>query len=75
MGTEPNYICSLCKTPTTRDLLTAKKAVFMEMGERAKTLRSRVVHWLCPSCIAADTDWNQPKYSTPFTSTPEAVAQ
>lgn len=71
MVAEEKYICSRCNTPTPRNLLTAKKAVFLEMGERAKTIRSRVTHWLCPNCIAADADWNQPAYSSPFTALPD----
>jgi hypothetical protein len=62
MPQQEEYVCSRCGTPTRRDLLTVKKAVFLEMGVRARTLRSRVCHWLCPNCVAKDEDWNREPY-------------
>lgn len=71
MPQQEEYRCSSCGKITKRDLLTVKKAVFLEMGVRAKTLKSRVTHWLCPVCVVADADWNreayvqQPEYKEP----------
>lgn len=62
MPQQEEYRCSRCGTPTRRDLLTVKKAVFLGMGVGAATLRSRVVHWLCDRCVAKDPDWNRPPY-------------
>jgi hypothetical protein len=64
MALEPDYVCSGCEQPTRRDRLTVKKAVFLGMGERASTLRSRVVGWLCPGCVQKDNDWNQTPYKS-----------
>lgn len=57
MANEPDYACTRCGTDTARDLLTVKRAVFLEMGEGARTLKSRVTDWLCPKCVASDADW------------------
>lgn len=65
MANERNYACTRCGTPTQRELLMVKKAVFLEMGEGARTFRSRVIGWLCPKCVATDPDWNQEKFSPP----------
>ena len=53
------YVCSGCLTPTKRADLTVKKAVFFEMGAGAKTIRSRVVDWLCVDCVLRDPDYNR----------------
>jgi hypothetical protein len=77
MAQHEEYRCSRCGAPTARDLLTVKKAVFLGMGVRARMLRSRVCHWLCPSCVAADRDWNreayvqQPTYEEPALPRPD----
>jgi hypothetical protein len=65
MANQPEYICTGCKTPTQRELLMVKKAVFLEMGAGGRTFKSRVVGWLCPNCVRIDTDWNQPKFQPP----------
>lgn len=57
-----NYVCHNCNQPTDRKLLTVKKVLFLEMGVGARTLRSRVVGWLCPDCVAKDADFNQVSY-------------
>lgn len=51
-----------CGRTVERELLTVKRAVFMEPGEGAKTLRSRVIAHLCPECVAKDLDWNRPPH-------------
>jgi hypothetical protein len=71
MAVDPNYECSRCGKPTRREMITVKRAVFLEMGERARTIRARVVDWLCPECVAADVDWNRPPYRTPYTEDPK----
>lgn len=62
------YICTRCGTApksdtqpqaTARDLLTVKKVLFVEMGAGGRSIKSRVIDWLCPSCVAADSDWNR----------------
>lgn len=52
-----DYRCTQCGEETPRELLTVKRVAFLEMGEGAKTLRARVVAWLCPICVATDKDW------------------
>ena len=59
------YGCTNCGDPTKREDLTVKKAVFLEMGEGARTHRSRVVGWFCPKCVTSDIDWNREKFSPP----------
>lgn len=60
------YVCTKCKRDVLdRDRLTVKKASFHNMGSKARTIRSRVVHWLCPDCLKADPDWNRQAYSDP----------
>jgi rubredoxin len=66
------YKCTRCGaipgdgTPEeARELLTVKKVSFLGMGVAAKTLRSRVVEWLCPKCVAKDEDWNAPAFEGP----------
>lgn len=56
---EYDYRCTNCGTSIDRNLLTVKRIAFLEMGEGARTLRSRVVGWLCPVCVANDTDWRK----------------
>ena len=59
------YICTHCGNPTQRDLLTVKKIVFLEMGLGGRTVRSRVNGWLCPSCVAGDSEWNREPFVRP----------
>lgn len=56
------YKCSVCDHVRPRDELIVKRAVFLEMGRNAKQLKSRVVAWVCKSCIEDDEDWNAEKY-------------
>lgn len=61
------YVCSRCKEEQpSRDVLTVLKAVFTTMGAPSKTIRSRVIAWLCPKCLAADAFWNRPPYVDPL---------
>lgn len=59
------YGCTQCGAPTQREKLMVKKAVFLEMGEGGRTFKSRVVGWFCPKCVAADLDWQRPKFTAP----------
>lgn len=65
------YKCTRCgnspgETPEeARELLTVKKVSFLGMGTGAKTLRSRVIAWLCPKCVSEDDDWNAPAFDGP----------
>lgn len=61
----PEYACTRCEAPTQRDKLMVKKAVFLEMGEGARTFKSRVVGWLCPKCVSQDEDWQREKFNPP----------
>lgn len=65
MANIPNYGCTRCKTPCDRDVLTVKKALFVDMGEGASTKRSRVVDWLCQTCLKLDPDYNREKFNPP----------
>lgn len=65
MANNPDYKCTRCGKPTERSLLTVKKVVFLEMGLGGRTIRSRVVDWLCPHDIALDDDWNREKFLSP----------
>jgi len=59
------YRCSECGwggRPEDRELLTVKKVYFNEMGMGGRTLKSRVVGWLCPDCVTKDTDFNRPAF-------------
>ena len=60
-----DYFCTRCGKRTDRDKLTVKKAVFTDMGSRAKTHKSRVIRALCPKCLPTDADWQKPGYSEP----------
>lgn len=59
------YVCTDCGKPTPRDLLTVRKAVFLEMGLGGRTVRSRVTGWLCPVCTSGDTDFNREPFKPP----------
>lgn len=67
MSNLPHYACTNpeCGREVPREQLVVKKAVFLEMGEGARTLRSRVVGWLCPVCVSKDPDWNREKFNPP----------
>jgi hypothetical protein len=54
------YKCSVCRRPTPRDRLTVKRALFLGFGRNSKSLRSRVVAWLCDECREVDEDWTRP---------------
>lgn len=72
------YFCTNCGKQTDREKLTVKKAVFTEMGSRAKTHKSRAVAHLChrPTCLPADPDWQRPPYSEPdFKVMPEGFGE
>jgi hypothetical protein len=66
------YHCTACGKKTQRHDLTVKKAVFTEMGSKARTFKSRVTRQLCPRCLAKDPDWKREPYSEPeFETIPE----
>lgn len=66
MANEPDYICSNCHQEIDRELLTVVKVSFNEMGVGGRTLRSRVIAWLCPKCLKENPHWNR----VPFQDTP-----
>lgn len=60
------YACTRCgKEVPDRNRLTVKKASFHGMGAKAKTLRSRVLAWLCPECLSKDPEWLREAYIDP----------
>lgn len=65
MAQTHDYKCQRCGTPTSRELLTVKKVLFVEMGAGAKIIRSRVQSWLCPPCVKTDPDWLMPAHRSP----------
>jgi predicted RNA-binding Zn-ribbon protein involved in translation (DUF1610 family) len=60
-----DYKCTNCGADTKRDLLTVKKVLFTEMGAGSKTIRARVVDWLCPPCVKNDPAWRAPAHQLP----------
>lgn len=54
--------CSECGNKYPRSLLVVKRVVFDTMGVKYKRLKSRTVAWLCPTCLSADSAWNQKKH-------------
>ena len=59
------YVCSTCNKPTARDLLMAKKIVFLTMGAGGRTVKSRVIEWKCPTCVVKDEHWNLEAFVAP----------
>lgn len=57
------YRCTRCgrgqEAGVDRSKLLVKKSIFTTMGRGGKTVRSRVVDWLCDGCVKQDDDWNQ----------------
>jgi len=65
MANTPDYRCTRCHQSTPREELSVKRVQFVEMGEGAQTLRSKVVAWLCSSCVTVDVDWIRPRFEPP----------
>ena len=57
--------CSGCGKLCSPELLTIKRATFSARTASSKIIRSRVMAWLCESCLAIDPDWNRRAYSSP----------
>lgn len=51
--------CTRCGKYKQRSDISVKRSVFMTFGRNPKTIRSRVVAWLCDECRAADPDWTR----------------
>ena len=71
MGFPGEYKCTRCNKSEKRELLSAKKVSFQELGVRPRIIRSRIVAWLCPPCVARDEDWRQDAYATPGMAAPQ----
>jgi hypothetical protein len=54
------YECSKCGVRVERHHLTVKRVGFRGMGEHGATKKSRVVGWLCDTCLTDDPEWNAP---------------
>lgn len=72
------YKCSRCGQEKARDELVVYRVQFMTMGKPNKTLRSRVLGWLCQSCVEKDPAWNRPVHAAspglaPFMDNPKEV--
>lgn len=74
MAPKVDYRCTRCgvkpqseletegEPVSARELLTVKKVSFLEMGAGGRSIRSRVLDWLCPVCVAGDPDFQLPEY-------------
>lgn len=63
---EKEYACTRCGAAVDdRDKLTVKKVEFRAMGSGGRTFKSRVLGWLCPTCLKGDGDWNREPYTDP----------
>lgn len=63
---ERRWPCSVCGDDTRpRDQMVAKRVQFTTLGAGFKTLKSRTVEYLCPTCREADEVWLSPPYSGP----------
>lgn len=64
MPREYDYHCTKCglrpgrNNDESKELLTAVVVVFKNIGYAGRTLRSRVVDWLCAACLAKNQIWN-----------------
>ncbi|HEY6021731.1 MAG TPA: hypothetical protein VIY48_18235 [Candidatus Paceibacterota bacterium] len=67
MAREIEYKCTSCGQPQSRSDLIVKKVVFLEMGAGGRTIKSRVIHWLCRVCKSRDVDWNREAFEQPGT--------
>ena len=59
MSNAVEYCCSKCGATPGRANLFVKRVQFTTMGEGARTVRSRVVGWLCGRCVNLDPDYNR----------------
>lgn len=68
MARDIDYKCSKCGAKpvgpggTVKEMLVVKKVLFAEMGTTGRTLKTRVVAWLCPPCTKEDEAWLQKDY-------------
>jgi hypothetical protein len=65
MANEPIYDCTNCGANSSREQLTVKKVYFQEMGAGGRSIKSRVVGWLCPLCVKKDPDFNREPFRAP----------
>lgn len=69
MAREIDYKCSNCGAKpvgpsgeSVKEMLVVKKVLFAEMGVTGRTLKTRVVAWLCADCTKDDPAWQQKDY-------------
>lgn len=58
-----DYRCGVCGKEFFKDLLLAKKMVWVKLGAGGRIIKSRTVIWQCPECRTADPDWNRDAYT------------
>lgn len=58
------YKCSECGEKTPVNELLAKRVIFRQMGDFGRTVKGRVVAWLCPSCLEKDPVWRDESRSS-----------
>lgn len=51
------YKCTGCEQITPREDLMAVRVSFRLMGDYGRTVKSRVVGWLCPDCLGKHPVW------------------
>lgn len=63
MANTPEYVCTECGATPGRQNLYVKRIQFQTMGEGARTIKSRVVGWLCAKCVTEDMDYNREPFA------------
>lgn len=71
MSNRPVHRCSVCKQVKKRDELFVKRVVFQTMGSGARTVRSRVLSWLCGPCTMEDEDYNRESFVPVYEQQPK----
>ncbi len=65
MAYTKTYKCTGCGEVVSREVLIVKHAVFKTPGVGPRVVKSRTTHWLCPSCLEKDSDWNIESHDAP----------
>lgn len=54
-----SYVCDVCGNDVGKGNVYSKQVRFQTVGTTYKTLRTRIVAWLCRPCMEADPAWTQ----------------